>query len=211
MGCASSLDIGHVVKTIVLGLGTNSFDVFSDVGNGLYHYHPKNVTRYMGNVTMVTENLTQVLGNFTMVGDNSTSVPDNCFPHDDFNVTGMFDCEEQDIKWAMITFACIQLPAVVLALCGALGALWEGCIHGFGYGEPKMLLGSFLILLVPFPLLVFSQQVASLCIRNAQMEFLSSVFLFGEGSLVASPSCFYLSMSFSPTLRGRWLGSKSCR
>ena len=43
MGCASSLDIGHVVKTIVLGLGTNSFDVFSDVGNSLYHYHPKTI------------------------------------------------------------------------------------------------------------------------------------------------------------------------
>ena len=37
MGFCSSIDIGHVVKTIVLGLGTNSFDVFFDVGNGLYH------------------------------------------------------------------------------------------------------------------------------------------------------------------------------
>ena len=69
----------------------------------------------------MTENLTQVMGNFTMAHDNTASVPDNCFPHDDFNVAGMFDCEEQDIKWAMITFVCIQLPAVVLALCGALG------------------------------------------------------------------------------------------
>ena len=189
MGCVCSLDIGHVVKTILFGLGSATFDVLSDVDVGLYHYHPKNVTRYMGNVTMVTENLTQVLGNFTMVGNNSTSVPDNCFPHSDFIVTGMFDCEEQDIMWAMITFACIQLPALVLVLCGALGALWYGCKVNFRGGEVKMLLASLLILLVPFPLLVFVQQVASLCIRNAQMEFLSAVLLFGEGAASAHLCC----------------------
>ena len=91
MGCGSSIDIGHVAKTIVLGLGSNGFDVFSDVGNGLYHYYPKNVTRYLG---------------------NSTEVPDYCFPNLESNGTGMFDCEEEDTNWAMITFACIQLPAV---------------------------------------------------------------------------------------------------
>ena len=107
MGCVSSLDIGHVVKTIVLGLGTNTVDVFSDVRSGLLHYYPKNVTRYLGNYTMVNDNITE------MMLDLDMSVPDNCFPHDDFNVTGMFDCEEQDIMWAMITFVCIQLTAIV--------------------------------------------------------------------------------------------------
>ena len=33
LGCGFSIDIGHVVKTILLGLGMN--DVFSNVGNGL--------------------------------------------------------------------------------------------------------------------------------------------------------------------------------
>ena len=147
MGCGSSIDIGHVVKTIVLGLGTNAFDVFSDVGNGLYHYHPKNVTRYLDNTTAV--------------------VPDYCL---ESNATGMFDCLEEDTKWATITFACIQLPAVVLAACVALAAFAWGCKEGFGAGEMKMILGSFLVLLVPFPILVFIQQVASLFIRTAQME-----------------------------------------
>ena len=37
--------IGHVVKTIILGMASNLFDVYSDVGSGLYHQQPKNVTR----------------------------------------------------------------------------------------------------------------------------------------------------------------------
>ena len=71
MGFCSSIDMGHVVKTIFLGLGTNSFDVFTDVGNGLYHFHPKNLTRNLR---------------------NSIQVPDNCVPHVDANATRTFDC-----------------------------------------------------------------------------------------------------------------------
>ena len=160
-----------MVKTIVLGLGTNVCDVISDVGNGLYHYYPKNVTRYLG---------------------NSTAVPDYCCPNLEGNGTRMFVCEEEDTNWAMITFACIQLPAVVLAVCAALAALTSGCNSSFDPGERKMILGSFLLLLVPFPICVLIQQVASLFIRTAQMEFLSAVFLFGEGFLEASPQLLLL-------------------
>ena len=177
MGCGSSIDIGHVAKTIVLGLGSNGFDVFSDVGNGLYHYYPKNVTRYLG---------------------NSTAVPDYCFPSVESNGTGMFDCEEEDTNWAMITFACIQLPAVVLAVCAALAALAMGCRSNFDAGERKMILGSFLLLLVPFPILVFIQQVASLFISPEEPS----------SSLAKDPSrllhsSYSSSMSFCRTLRGK--------
>ena len=167
----SSIDIGHVVKTIFLGLGTNAFDVFTDVGNGLYHYHPKNVTRYLG---------------------NSTQVPDNCVPHMDVNVTRMFECLEEDTIWATITFACIQLPAAVLAVCAVIAALLSGCQTSFDYGEVKVMLGSVLLLLVPFPVTVFIQQMTHLFVLNAQMELMSAVFLFGEGSLEASPQLLLL-------------------
>ena len=114
MGCGSSIDIGHVVKTIVLGLGTNAFDVISDVGNGLYHYFPKNVTRYLG---------------------NSTAVPDFCITSLDQNTTGVFDCAEEDANWAAITFAWIQLPALVLAACAALAGLVLSCSSSSCSGE----------------------------------------------------------------------------
>ena len=98
----SSLPIGHLVKTIVLGLGSNFFDVYSDVGSGLYHQQPKNVTRtFLANDT-VPNNCVAALTNSTAEVDH-THV-----------------CLEEDIVWATITFGCIQLPAVVLALCGAV-------------------------------------------------------------------------------------------
>ena len=171
MGFCSSIDLGHMVKTIFLGLGTNALDVFTDVGNGLYHYHPKNVTRDLG---------------------NSTQVADNCVPHVDINATGLFDCLEEDTTWAVITFACIQLPAVVLPVCAVFASLLLGCNSRFETGEKKVILGSILILLVPFPVTVFIQQVTSLFVVNARMELMSAVFLFGEGSLEASPQLLLL-------------------
>ena len=172
MGFCNIIDMGHVIKTIFLGLGTNAFDVFTDVGNGLYHYHPKNVTRNLGNSTAV--------------------VPDNCVPHVDINAIGMFDCLEEDTTWAIITFSCIQLPAVVLAICAVFAALVFGCKSGFETDQKKVILGSLLILLVPFPATVFIQQVTSLFVVNARMELMSAIFLFGEGSLEASPQLLLL-------------------
>ena len=85
MGCACSVDLGHAAKVIVLRLGSMVFDVISDVGNGVYQYNPKTVTR----------NLT-LFGNFT--------APENCVPDDDNNTSGMFNCQEEDIEWAALTF-----------------------------------------------------------------------------------------------------------
>ena len=54
MVCSGLLSLlGHWVKTIVLGLCSNFFDVYSDVGSGLYHHQPKNVTRtFLANDTV---------------------------------------------------------------------------------------------------------------------------------------------------------------
>ena len=96
--------VGHVVKTIILGIASNFFDVYSDVGSGIYHQQPKNVSR-------------------TFLANDA--VPNNCNAMN--NSTREVDhthvCLEEDVVWATITFGCIQLPAVVLALCGAVGVV----------------------------------------------------------------------------------------
>ena len=105
----SGFPIGHWVKTIVFGLGSNFFDVYSDVGSGIYHQQPKNVTRtFLSNDT----------------------VPNNCFglTNSTTEADQTYVCMEEDIVWATITFGCIQLPAVVLTLCGVVGmVMFEGC------------------------------------------------------------------------------------
>jgi hypothetical protein len=167
--------IGHVVKTIVLGMAFNLFDVYSDVGSGLSHYQPKNVTRLF-------------LANDT--------VPNYCIAMPSTTTGGgqeYYECLEEDTVWAAITFGCIQLPALVLALLGVVAALFVRCTNPTdNEGFNKVLAGAPLLMIVPFPLLVFTQQVASLFIQSDQMEFISAVFLFGEGALEASPQLLLL-------------------
>jgi hypothetical protein len=167
--------IGHVVKTIVLGMAFNLFDVYSDVGSGLSHYQPKNVTRLF-------------LANDT--------VPNYCIALPSTTTGGgqeYYKCLEEDTVWAAITFGCIQLPALVLALLGLVAALFVRCTNPTdNEGFNKVLAGAPLLMIVPFPLLVFTQQVASLFIQSDQMEFISVVFLFGEGALEASPQLLLL-------------------
>ena len=50
--------IGHWAKTIILGLGSNTFDVYSDVGSGIYHMQAKNVTRTFLENDTVPDNCT---------------------------------------------------------------------------------------------------------------------------------------------------------
>ena len=166
---------GHVVKTIVLGLGFNLFDVYSDIGSGLHHDQVKNVNRSFHSSDIVPKHCT--------VHKNNPIIDDLYY----------YECIEADTIWAGITFACIQVPSLVLILCGALGTvLLHGCRFEQG-SKGRMILGSFLLLLIPFPLLVFTQQVASLFMQDdAQMELLSAIFLFGEGSLEAAPQLLIL-------------------
>ena len=77
---------------------------------------------------------------------------------------------------------CIQLPAIVLAVCAATALMLykpeKNC---------KKLFFLAVFVIVPFPLTVLVQQVWSLFVVSAQMEMMSAIFLFGEGVLEASP------------------------
>jgi len=163
--------VGSIGKTLILGLGANVADVYTDVETGLYYLGPKNVTRSFGETEII---------------------PANCFI--DGTREDYYLCEETDPIWAAIAFSCIQLPAIVLALCAALGAFFIRLTEDEEYyrGYWKILLAAFFLLIIPFPVVVFAQQIASLFIRSDQMTFLSAVFLFGEGSLEAAPQLLLL-------------------
>ena len=194
---------GHVAKTILLGMAINLLDVSTDVGSGLSHQQPKNVTRtFMENDT-VPDNcivLPEELQRFDCLDctilPNTTDTGHNykCLDCTSTTVLPTHVCLEEDTVWAAITFGCIQMPAIVLALCAAVGTVFVRCSYppSFYAGHKKALLGSLLLLIIPFPLLVFVQQVASLFIQTDQMELLSAVFLFGEGALEASPQLLLL-------------------
>ena len=162
--------VGSVGKTLVLGLGANVADVYTDVNTGMYYYGLKNVTRSFG--------------------ETDITMPANCFPDD----PPVFLCEESDPIWAAVAFSCIQLPALVLALCAALGAFFIRCTEEEEdyRGYWKILLAAMVLLIIPFPVVVFTQQIASLFIKSDQMTFLSAVLLFGEGSLEAAPQLLLL-------------------
>ena len=52
---------------------------------------------------------------------------------------------------------------------------------------------ALLFLFIPFPLLIFTQQVAGLFTEgNTQMEVWSAIFLYAKGSLKASPQSLLL-------------------
>ena len=117
----AGIDIGHLVKTIV-SLAASTWYMYSDVNLGLYHYYPKNVTRYM---------------------ENSTVTSENCVSRFDSNSTGLFECLEEDRTSATITFTFIFLPSLSFALevaGGLLGIAWhmalmkmerKGCCYSF--------------------------------------------------------------------------------
>ena len=199
-------DIGHVVKTIVLGMATNLFDVYSDVGSGLHHKNPKNVTRlFMANdtvpevcviapVEMQRFNCLECVANLNTTTDYNFKCLE-CIPLPTTPKVGeYYECQEQDISWAVVTFSCIQLPAVVLAVPLFVGAVFARCSGNPDWyaGYAKMVARALLLTFIPFPLLVFPQQVASLFVQTNQMEFLSAIFLFLEGALEASPQLLLL-------------------
>ena len=111
----AGIDIGHLVKTIV-SLAASTWDMYSDVNLGLYHYYPKNVTRYM---------------------ENSTVTSENCVSRFDSNSTGLFECLEEDRTSATITFTFIFLPSLSFALEVARGALRHCLAHGFDENGKK--------------------------------------------------------------------------
>jgi len=244
--------IGHVVKTVIVGLGFFLFDVFSDIGSGIYLYQTKNVTRQFpandstvpdhcfamhkttgmeqqqnyewledktfwaettfGHIQLLAvllaicvalavvvkskmKNGKSLLGAFLLpiipffllaftVSDNVVPLPNTTTEWQTYY------CLENDTVWAAITFACMHLPAVVLAMCSLLAMVVNG------WGNPvswKILLGTLLLGFIPFPMLVLAQQVASLFFpEDSQMTLFSSILLFSEGALEASPQLLIL-------------------
>ena len=155
---------GEWMKTLFLGLGTNVFDVYSDVGTGIYYTETKTVIRGI---------------------EVNSTVPENCVAHAN---TSSMECQETDPLWAAITLVGIQFPGLLIGSGAAAGALFFRLTKDEKYyaGYKKVLLGGFFLMIIPFPLVVFAQQVASMFIRSDQMSFLSIVLLFAECSLEAS-------------------------
>ena len=86
----------------------------------------------------------------------------------------------------------IYLSAVTeFCLRSCRGALRHCLAHGFDENGKKRLLLFFFFLLVPFPVLVFAQHVASLFIRNGVMEYLNTMILLAEGGLEAGPQLIF--------------------
>ena len=146
------------------------FDVYSDVNMGIIHQEEKNVTRtFLANDTVP---------NYCIALTNSTA-----------------ECREKDPVWAAITFGCIQLPAVVLVLCTAVGMLLFRCGPGGkdamknAPGYKKVLAGCLLLLVIPFPFVTIVSSAISLCSSrlDAQMQWLGPIFTVGEESLESSP------------------------
>ena len=159
--------IGHWIKIIVFYIANSTFDVVSDILTGLHHNNLKNVTRYLG--------------------DNSTVVPDNCFPHPDVNVTRMFECREKDTIWSALTFACVHLPSVLIAVYFTLPTILYACVHGFSDFLRKILLSSAIFLVVPFPIIVFVLHVTSLFVRNSALHIFVAGLVYSEGLFEAAP------------------------
>lgn len=169
--------LGHLAKTVVFGLGSTGFDVYSDIATGLSHLEKKNICR---------------------VFEKNEIIPDNCLKYSEtssptekarFNSTCVnisdIICEESDLFWASFTFVLVQMPTVVLFI--GLNSYFsaEGNFK-------KLLVPLLLMLFTPFPLLLFLQQVTSIFDPSAQMEIFSSILLFAEGGLDASPQLMLL-------------------
>jgi len=190
-------DPGHLIKTLVLGLGSNGFDVYSDIGTGLSHLQMKNVSRKFATNGTIPDNCFNF--NETTFSTSTSCYNGTCYTIDTHSNNSQILCQENDPMWAAITFGFIQLPSVVMFICLSIGFLcwpWRANIKkkpGIWVTEMCIMsIPQLLILVIPFPLLVFLQQIVSIFDPSEQMQFYSSVCLFGEGGLEASPQLLLL-------------------
>ena len=166
----------HVLKTIIFGFLFSGWDVFSDILADISHVRPANVTR-------------QFLANET--------VPDYCIALP--NTTGeelqYYQCLEEGNLWAtIISFGCIHLPGLASAglfCCSVVVGLLTRKASCRETGN--LLIAGLFFLIIPFPLVLMAIQTISLLAEgNDQMDLWSSVFLYAEGSLEASPQALLL-------------------
>lgn len=182
---------GHLAKTLVLGLGSNGFDVYSDIGTGLSHLQMKNVNRTF----QINETIPDNCFNFneTTFSNVTSCFNGNCETTDSHTNNSQIICHESDPIWAAITFGFIQLPSLVIFICLSVGLLCMNCsVKPLQCKNCFMAIPLLLILVIPFPLLVFLQQIVSIFDQSEQMQFYSSACLFGEGGLEASPQLLLL-------------------
>ena len=179
---------GHLVKTIILGLSLNLFDVGSDIGVGISHAQEKKVKRFFSANDTIPDYCIPVSTKLDpYVRDGSDGVL-TTLAEEEADYSHTHECLEEDPLWAIITLSCVHLPALVLGLCLLVGVVLLRCFENADWyaGYKKVLGGAVLLLITPFPVVVLTQQVASLFMQeDAQMELLSAIFLFGEqGSLI---------------------------
>ena len=171
---------GHFIKTLIFGLAANVFDVYSDIGTGLHHLQQKVVTR------KVKENWSCLPYKAVTTVKVRKCFNNLCHTNKTKSSFDGYHCQEQDIRWATVTFSFIQMPSVLIFICFTVGLyLYEDC-------HAKYYLALLLLLVVPFPVVVFAQQILSIFLNTEQMEVYSAIFLFGEGCLEASPQLLTL-------------------
>ena len=184
---------GHVVKTIILGLSLNLFDVGSDIGVGISHAQEKKVKRFFSANDTIPDYCILVSTKMDpYLRDGSDGVL-TTLAEEEADYSHTHECLEEDPLWAIITLSCVHLPALVLGLCLVVGVVLLRCFENADWyaGYKKVLGGAVLLLITPFPVVVFTQQVASLFMQeDAQMELLSAIFLFGEQGSLIIPQIF---------------------
>ena len=142
---------------VFLKFGFSAYDVGTDTLNGIEFLTPH---------TMLYSNYSE-----------SEEIPSNCDRRNDSQV----ECIEQDFVWGVLTLSCIQLPGVVMFICSFVALLIYP--EHFRTNLCKLIL----LLVVPFPLIIWFQQLWSICHPSPFMEQFSAILLLGEGSLESSP------------------------
>ena len=161
--------VGHVARTLILGLVANGLDVASDIFNALNYLKTKKVER-------------TIEANWTLPETEA------CIKIDGETSADQYECEVTDFWWATLTFSFIQvwfghlatlllsylpqLPGVVLFLCTSFALLITCCMIVSEEYKPHPLHGCLLVtfLLVPFPLVVAAQQMWTLFHPTDQMQ-----------------------------------------
>ena len=150
---------GHVVKTIILGLSLNLFDVGSDIGVGISHAQEKKVKRFFSANDTIPDYCILVSAKMDpYLRDRSDGVH-TTLAEEEADYSHTHECLEEDPLWAIITLSCVHLPALVLGLCLVVGVVLLRCFENADWyaGYKKVLGGAVLLLITPFPVVVFTQ------------------------------------------------------
>ena len=156
------MDWVRIFVTIVLGLGFNGYDVGTDVLNG---------KDFLAWQTKTYDNDSHEIGENCVISNSSEVV-----------------C--QDLVWGILTLSCIQLPGVVMFITFFAAITVEKIRYPEYSGSKKYKTNGcklLVLLVVPFPFIIWFQHIYSLFHFNPFMEQISAILLLGEGALESSP------------------------